>query len=89
MDDDREVLDRLDRIERLDEAGAPAAELLGEVRALLRAAELVARRAADEDLDRSVAGVHEALNAGGTREDGERATAPARRRLVAELDRSR
>ena len=35
MDEARRVLDRLERIERLRDDGAPAAVLLGEVRALL------------------------------------------------------
>jgi hypothetical protein len=35
MDEARRVLERLERIERLRGAGAPAAVLLGEVRALL------------------------------------------------------
>lgn len=64
MDDDGEVLDRLERIERLDATGAAAAELLGEVRALLRAAERVARRADDDELDQAVARMHDALDAG-------------------------
>ena len=64
MDDDREVLDRLERIEQLDEAGVPAAELLGEVRALLRAAERVARRSDDAELDLAVARTHAALETG-------------------------
>ena len=36
MNEARRVIARLDRIETLKEAGAPAEELLGEVRALLR-----------------------------------------------------
>jgi hypothetical protein len=36
VDEARRVIERLDRIETLKEAGAPAEELLGEVRALLR-----------------------------------------------------
>jgi hypothetical protein len=36
VDEARRVIARLDRIETLKEAGAPAEELLGEVRALLR-----------------------------------------------------
>ena len=35
MDEARRVLERLERIERLRDDGAPAAALLGEVRALL------------------------------------------------------
>ena len=88
MDDDREVLHRLDRIERLDQAGAPAAELLDEVRALLHAAERLARSTADEDLDRNVAAVHQALEAGGAHEDLTRGAAAEGRQLVTALDRS-
>ena len=39
MDEARAVLQRLDRIEKLDRAQAPAGELLGELRALVREAE--------------------------------------------------
>jgi hypothetical protein len=39
MDEARAVLQRLDRIEELDRAEAPAGELLGELRALVREAE--------------------------------------------------
>ena len=44
MDEARAVLERLERIERLDAAGTPARVLLGEVRALLSEAEAWARR---------------------------------------------
>jgi hypothetical protein len=36
VEEARRVIERLDRIETLKQAGAPAEELLGEVRALLR-----------------------------------------------------
>ena len=51
MDEARRVLERLERIERLRDEGAPAAVLLGEVRALLSEGErwLVTER--DEGLD--------------------------------------
>jgi hypothetical protein len=39
MDEARRVLERLERIERLRDGGAPASVLLGEVRALLREGE--------------------------------------------------
>ena len=39
MEEARRVIERLDRIETLKEAGAPADELLREVRALLREGE--------------------------------------------------
>jgi hypothetical protein len=43
MDEARKVLERLDRIEALDRASAQPAELLAELRALLREAEDWAR----------------------------------------------
>jgi hypothetical protein len=42
------VLERLSRIERLDRCGAPAEELLAELRALVHEAERWARREGDE-----------------------------------------
>ena len=44
MDEAEAVLRRLRRIEALDRAGSPAAELLGELRALVAEAEEWARR---------------------------------------------
>ena len=44
MDEARAVLDRLGRIDALERAGAPAGELLDELRALVQEAELWARR---------------------------------------------
>ena len=44
MEEARAVLDRLERIERLETGGAPAEDLLAEVRALLGEAERWARR---------------------------------------------
>jgi hypothetical protein len=44
MEEAHAVLARIDRIEQLDRAHAPAHELLQEVRALLREAEAWARR---------------------------------------------
>ena len=44
MEEARAVLDRLDRIERLEREGAPATALLGELRALVGEAERWARR---------------------------------------------
>jgi hypothetical protein len=43
MDEARAVLQRLERIESLDRAGAPAADLLVELRALVREAEAWSR----------------------------------------------
>jgi hypothetical protein len=47
MDEARTVIDRLDRIDALERQGAPAAELLGELRELVRDAEAWARREGD------------------------------------------
>ena len=44
MDEARAVLDRLGRIDALERAGAPAGELLEELRALVREAEVWGRR---------------------------------------------
>jgi hypothetical protein len=44
MEEAEAVLARLDRIEALERAGSPAAELLGELRALVGEAEAWARR---------------------------------------------
>jgi hypothetical protein len=44
MDEARRVLARLDRVEALHRAGAPAPELLAELRQLLQEAESWARR---------------------------------------------
>jgi len=58
VEEARRVIERLDRIETLKQAGAPAEELLGEVRALLRdgeawlASEPGATKRAREALDR-------------------------------------
>jgi hypothetical protein len=43
MDEARAVIDRLDRIEALERDGAPAGELLDELRGLVRDAEAWAR----------------------------------------------
>jgi hypothetical protein len=62
MDEARAVIDRLDRIEALERDGAPAGELLDELRGLLRDAEAWARvegdaraAAAVERCDRALA----------------------------------
>jgi hypothetical protein len=55
VEEARAVLRRLDRIDRLERAGAAPTELLGEVRALLGEAERWARRDradVDDTLDR-------------------------------------
>jgi hypothetical protein len=48
VDEARAVLERLERIEALEHRGARAAELLEELRALVREAETWARREGDE-----------------------------------------
>ena len=63
MDEARAVLERLDRIEELGRAGAPAHELLGELRALVREAETWARRERDHEAQAVVARCAEALDA--------------------------
>ena len=63
MEEARAVLQRLDRIERLDRAGAPAEALLSELKALVREAEEWSRReGAGED---AVARCRDALDRGG------------------------
>lgn len=59
MEEARAVIARLDRIEELDRAGAPAAELLVELRLLLREAEAWSR--ADGAGEAQVARLREAL----------------------------
>ena len=82
MDLDRDVIDRLERIERLEHAGAPAAVLLMEVRGLLHAAEQLARHVGDELLDETVVRCRGALAAGAEPESANH------RRLVAAVDRA-
>jgi hypothetical protein len=60
MEEARAVLDRLDRIERLETSGAPAEDLLAEVRALLGEAERWARRERADVAD-AIADAEEAL----------------------------
>ena len=61
MDEARCVLERLDRIESLDRAGAPAGELLGELRELVREAEAWAAREGDARAAAAVAFCDQAL----------------------------
>jgi hypothetical protein len=61
MDESRAVLDRLARIEARDAAGGTAAELLGELHALLAEAEAWARREGGDAGARVVAGLRDAL----------------------------
>ena len=69
MEEARAVLDRLDRIERLETSGAPAEDLLAEVRALLGEAERWARRE-HVDVGDTLADVEQALEPGAVREAG-------------------
>jgi hypothetical protein len=49
VEEARAVLGRLERIEALERSGAPPAELLDELRALVHEAEAWARRERDDD----------------------------------------
>jgi hypothetical protein len=60
MDEARAVLERLGRIDALERAGAPAGELLDELRALVGEAEVWARR---EDSGRALDAVDRARTA--------------------------
>ena len=55
MDEARRVLERLERIERLRDGGAPASVLLGEVRALLSEGERWLASERPEGLDEATA----------------------------------
>lgn len=66
MDETRVLLERLDRVQRLDRAAAPAQYLLEEVRGLLRAAEEWAQAQHDERLDATLERCRGALAAGAT-----------------------
>ena len=63
MEEARTVLARLERIEQLEHAGAPAADLLDEVRSLLREAEAWVRAEprGTERAETALAASHEAL----------------------------
>jgi hypothetical protein len=69
MEDERTVTRRLDRIDRLQREGAPAADLLDEVRHLLRAAERLAGGERDPRLDTALERCREALVEGELRPD--------------------
>ena len=62
MDEARAVLQRIRRIEALDRGGAPAAELLRELRALVREAERWARREGGEAGSEAAARLRAALD---------------------------
>jgi hypothetical protein len=61
VDDGRQVLQRLRRIEALEQAGAPGEELLGELRLLLTEAEAWARREGGEAGEAAVGKLRAAL----------------------------
>jgi len=62
MEDSRAVLERLARIEALDRDGAPPTDVLDELRALLREAEVWARREGGDAGARAVADLRDALD---------------------------
>jgi hypothetical protein len=62
MEDAYAVIERLERIEALDKDGAPAADVLDELRALLREAEAWARREGGDAGARAVAELRDALD---------------------------
>ena len=61
MDEARAVLERLERIESLEQVGAPPDELLAELRLLVREAEVWARRERDHEAQAVVARCAEAM----------------------------
>jgi hypothetical protein len=61
VDEARAVLERLARIERLDRAGAPRDDLLGELRALVVEAEAWSRREGGDAGERAVSRLRAAL----------------------------
>jgi hypothetical protein len=63
MEEARAVLERLERIEALDRAGAEPAELLVELRALLVEAEEWSREEGGDAGERAVEGLRSALGA--------------------------
>jgi hypothetical protein len=63
VDEARAVLDRLERIEALERRGAPAPELLDELRELVREAEAWARAEGDEHASGAVGRCVDALGA--------------------------
>jgi hypothetical protein len=61
MDESRAILERLERIEALDRAGAGAADLVDELRALLGEAESWSRKEGGDAGARAVEELREAL----------------------------
>jgi hypothetical protein len=64
MEHERTVTRRLDRIDRLQREGAPAADLLDEVRRLLHAAERLAAGGGNSELEIALEHCREALAEG-------------------------
>jgi hypothetical protein len=62
MDESEALLRRLERIESLDAADGPSADLLAELRALLAEAEAWSRREGGDAGGRAVADLREALS---------------------------
>jgi hypothetical protein len=63
MDEARVVIERLERIERLDRGGAPRAHLVDELRALVAEAEAWSRAEGGEAGERAVEELRSALTA--------------------------
>jgi hypothetical protein len=61
VDESKAILERLERIEALDGSGASPADLVEELRALLREAEAWSRREGGDAGERAVADLREAL----------------------------
>lgn len=61
MDEARRILERLDRIEELERASAPPAELLAELRGLLEDAEAWVRVEGGDAADEAVIRLRESL----------------------------
>ena len=64
MEASRAILDRLERIEALDRRGAPAAEILAELRALVTEAEAWSRAEGSDEGKRAVDDLRSALARG-------------------------
>jgi hypothetical protein len=62
MDESEAVLLRLERIEQLDRAGAPAADLVEELRALVAEAQAWSRREGGDQTERAVDELRAALD---------------------------
>lgn len=61
MEESRAVLERLERIEELDRTGAPPAEIVAELRALVADATAWSRAEGGESAERAVAVLRSAL----------------------------